>query len=95
MLKICSKETPFFFEKMLFIDKSDFSPNKCGKLYIRKAKEEELELDYGHTSNIVSRTMKFWVLLVHIEWPSQSPDSISLSIFGHIYQMNSERLMTN
>ena len=47
----------FFFEKILFSDESNIFPNKCGKLYIRKAKIEELELNYAPTSNRNSRTV--------------------------------------
>ena len=60
------RETPSFFQKILLSDEWDIFSNMCGKLYITKPNEEDLELDYDPTLNRDNRTVKVWLLLVLI-----------------------------
>jgi len=54
------KKESSFYEKIVFSDESDIFPNKCGKLYIRRLKDEDLDLSFGPASNRDSRTVKVW-----------------------------------
>jgi hypothetical protein len=52
-----------FFEKIVFSDESDLFPQKCGRLYVRKFKAEQVCLDYASPSRHDARTIKVWSII--------------------------------
>jgi len=52
-----------FFEKIIFSDESDLFPQKCGRLFVRKFKKEQICLDYALPLRHDPRTIKVWGMI--------------------------------